>query len=121
MLKPRAGVIIGNALPRIPVRGGSVDVEALSPEDAARVAGLSRSFLYQALNYDPAKRKGLPHLKSFKVGKARRIRLCTLRQWLADLERAQQPPAVDMADPPSSSDQKGRRGGLDAKDVGHDR
>ncbi len=106
MLKKSYGEIIGS-LPQTPVRGGVAELEAVSVDDAARISGFCRSFLYPALNPDPAKRKGLPYLPSLKVRKARRIRLSTLRQWLANLERAQQPPAVDMADRPSSSDQKG--------------
>jgi hypothetical protein len=90
MLKKSYGEIIGS-LPQTPVRGGVAELEAVSVDDAARISGFCRSFLYPALNPDPAKRKGLPYLPSLKVRKARRIRLSTLRQWLADLEQAQQP------------------------------
>jgi hypothetical protein len=94
MLKTSAGDIIGN-VPRIPVRGGEIELDGLTVEDAARVAGFSRTFLYQALNPDPECRNGLPYLASLKAGKARRIRLPTLRQWLAALEQTDElPPAA---------------------------
>ena len=44
--------------------------------------------IYRAMNPDPAKRKGVPFLPSFKIGVSRRIRTETRRKWLADLEAA---------------------------------
>jgi hypothetical protein len=92
MLKTSAGEIVCN-VPRIPVRGSQIELDGLTVDDAARIAGLSRTFLYQSMNLDASYREGLPFLPSIKVGKARRIRLGTLRQWLASLEQAQQPEA----------------------------
>ena len=63
--------------------------EAASPEQTAKACGLCRTMIYRAMSPDPAKRKGLPFLASFKVGAARRIRVSTRRKWLEDLERQQ--------------------------------
>jgi hypothetical protein len=65
-----------------------IERDAESPDQAAAACGLCRSMIYQAMNPDPAKRKGLPFLPSFKIGVSRRIRTETRRKWLADLEAA---------------------------------
>lgn len=63
-------------------------VEAVPVGEAARMAGFGRSTLYIAMDPDPSKRGRLPFLASLKLGKARRIRVPTLRAWLEELERA---------------------------------
>lgn len=70
----------------------SSEAEALSVEDAARRAGVGRTFMYQALSPDEGKRDGLPYLPSIKVGRRRLVRVSTLRNWLAKLENT--PPQV---------------------------
>jgi hypothetical protein len=89
MLKTDAGYAVGD-VPRMPVRGGEVELEALAVDDAARVAGLGRTMLYRALHPDPEYRDGLPFLASIKLGKCRRVRVATLRKWLVELEAASQ-------------------------------
>ena len=89
MLKTSAGDITGH-VPRIPVRGGEVGLEALTVDDTARVAGICRTMVYRAMNPDPRYPNGLPFLASIKLGKCRRIRVPTLREWLAELEAASQ-------------------------------
>jgi hypothetical protein len=64
------------------------ELDAESPEQAAHACGVGRSTIYLAMSPDPAKRKGLPFLPSFKIGQLRRIRAETRRQWLKDLEAA---------------------------------
>lgn len=75
-------------VPRIRAHHGNIEVEAVSVDDAARVAGVGRTSLYKAMNPDPDRRERFPYLSSIKVGRARRIRLSTLRAWLAALEVA---------------------------------
>ena len=75
-------------VPHIPVRGGEVELEALTVDDTARVAGICRTMVYRAMSPDPGYRNGLPFLASIKLGKCRRVRLPTLRAWLAELEAA---------------------------------
>ena len=89
MLKSSVVNTIGNE-PRIPVRGGEVGLEVLTVDDTARVAGICRTTVYRAMNPDPRYRNGLPFLASIKLGKCRRIRVATLRDWLAELEAASQ-------------------------------
>jgi len=62
--------------------------DAESPELAARLSGMCRSRIYQAINPDPAKRGGLPFLPSLLIGGSRRIRRETRLKWLAELEAA---------------------------------
>ncbi len=93
MFKTSAGETAGN-MSRITVRGGDVELEALSVEDAARVAGIGRTVVYRALHRDPSYRDGLPLLRSVKIGKCRRIRVATLRKWLAELEAASEASAA---------------------------
>ena len=56
----------------------SPDPEALSVEDAARRAGIGRTFLYQAISSG--------RLPSIKLGKRRLVRIEALRRWLESLE-----------------------------------
>ena len=58
MLKSFAGVVIDNP-PRIPVRAGEVELEALTVDDTARVAGICRTTVYKALHPDPGYRGDL--------------------------------------------------------------
>lgn len=58
-------------------------VLALSPADAARVAGVGRTTLYIAL--------GSGELKSFRYGRRRLIRVESLNAWLERLEAAHDP------------------------------
>lgn len=60
--------------------------EAVGVAAAIKMAGASRSFLYVAMNPDPAKRGGIPFLPSVKIGKRRLIRTEALRAWLAAQE-----------------------------------
>ena len=64
----------------------SSQIEAASVDAAGKAAGVSRAYLYQAMNPDPAKRGGVPFLPSLKVGKRRLIRMESLRAWLAAQE-----------------------------------
>jgi excisionase family DNA binding protein len=52
---------------------------AVSPNEAARLAGVGRTKLYEAI--------GTGDLRSFKIGKRRLIMVDTLREWLAAAER----------------------------------
>jgi excisionase family DNA binding protein len=52
---------------------------AVSPAEAARLAGIGRTTLYEAL--------GSGALRSFKLGKRRLITIEALKEWLADAER----------------------------------
>ncbi len=54
------------------------DPEALSVEDAARRAGIGRTFLYEAISSG--------RLPSIKLGKRRLVRVEALRRWLERLE-----------------------------------
>ena len=56
---------------------------ALSPAEAARLAGVGRTTLYIAL--------GTGELKSFKIGRRRIIRIDALEDWLKRLETANEP------------------------------
>lgn len=60
--------------------------EAVSVSMAARRAGVSRTFLYEALNPATAARVGIPALPSIKAGKRRLVRIEALRGWLKSLE-----------------------------------
>jgi hypothetical protein len=84
----------------IPCHGGqSRDADAESPAEAAQRSNLGRSTIYKAINPDPAKRDGLPFLRSFKVGRRRLILTATRRAWLAELEAAQNPDLQESCDP----------------------
>lgn len=52
---------------------------AVSPAEAARLAGIGRTTLYQAL--------GSGELRSLKIGKRRLIMVDALRDWLAAAEQ----------------------------------
>jgi excisionase family DNA binding protein len=52
---------------------------AFSPAEAARLAGIGRTTLYEAL--------GSGALRSFKIGSRRLITVEALKAWLADAER----------------------------------
>lgn len=54
-------------------------LEAVSVEEAARRAGLSRTFLYERI--------AAGDLTSVKAGRRRLVRLVALRAWLQRLER----------------------------------
>ena len=56
--------------------------EAVSIEEAARIAGLGRSTIYEHLT---GARE--PKLPSVKMGRRRLIRRDAIRQWLATMER----------------------------------
>ncbi|MCR9061807.1 MAG: helix-turn-helix domain-containing protein [Rhodobacteraceae bacterium] len=53
---------------------------AVSPAEAARMAGIGRTTLYAAL--------GSGDLRSFKIGKRRLISVDALKQWLSAAESA---------------------------------
>ena len=55
---------------------------AVSPADAARLAGIGRTTLYEAL--------GSGALRSLKIGKRRLITIEALKDWLAVAEEAHQ-------------------------------
>ncbi|MEM9355010.1 MAG: helix-turn-helix domain-containing protein [Pseudomonadota bacterium] len=55
---------------------------AVSPTDAARLAGIGRTKLYEALSSGA--------LPSFKIETRRLVRITTLQAWLASLESAAQ-------------------------------
>ena len=59
-------------------REPSAEAEAESVAEAARRAGVSRSFLYE--------RVASGELATIKCGKRRLVRVETLRRWLASLE-----------------------------------
>lgn len=67
-----------------------VPVEAVPVEVFAKLTSLSRSLVYRAFSTDPAERRGMPHLPSVKVGKARRVRLEDGRAWLRSMTEAGQ-------------------------------
>lgn len=58
--------------------GRGVVAEAYSVEEAARAAGVSRSFLYERI--------ALGELATVKAGKRRLVRVEALRRWLDSLE-----------------------------------
>lgn len=60
---------------------------AVSPAEAARLAGIGRTTLYEAL--------GSGALRSLKIGKRRLITMQALKEWLAAAERAVQEGATD--------------------------
>jgi hypothetical protein len=80
------GGTLGTAPPLSLLPAHALQVEAVSVDGAARVAGVGRTKLYQAMNLVPKYRAGLPFLRSLKIGTARRVRLSTWRAWLAELE-----------------------------------
>ncbi len=59
----------------ISTSGSSVERLAVSPAEAARLAGIGRTKLYEAL--------GSGALASFKIGSRRLIRVSSLDAWLA--------------------------------------
>ena len=61
------------------VRGGEAQRLAVSPLEAARLAGVGRTTLYEAI--------GSGELRSLKIGKRRLITVDALREWLAAAER----------------------------------
>lgn len=58
---------------------------ALSTSDAARIAGVGRTTLYEAI--------ARGSLRSLKIGSRRLITVEALKQWLADAERDSAGPA----------------------------
>jgi excisionase family DNA binding protein len=60
---------------------------AVSPAEAARMAGIGRTTLYEAL--------GSGALRSLKIGKRRLITIEALKEWLAAAEWADQQGAND--------------------------
>jgi hypothetical protein len=64
----------------------SFEPEAEPVNDFARRVGVGRSIIYRTMSDDPAYRGMLPYLPSLKIGRARRIRLVTGRDWLHKLE-----------------------------------
>ena len=59
--------------------GPPADRLAVSPSEAARLAGIGRTTLYEAI--------GSGALRSLKIGKRRLITIEALRQWLGGLEQ----------------------------------
>lgn len=55
---------------------------AVSPTEAARIAGVGRTTLYEAI--------GSGALRSLKIGKRRLITIDAIREWLSAAERATQ-------------------------------
>jgi hypothetical protein len=49
---------------------------------------ICRTKKYQAINPDPSKRRGLPFLRTFKVGSKRLMTASDHREWLAELQAA---------------------------------
>jgi len=60
-------------------QGTSDDRLAVSPSEAARIAGIGRTTLYAAI--------GSGQLRSLKIGKRRLITIEALRKWLAAAEQ----------------------------------
>lgn len=61
----------------------SVNPDALYPvTEICRLAGFGRTFAYRAMHDDPHYRGKLPHLRSVKLGGARRIRGADYLAWL---------------------------------------
>jgi hypothetical protein len=87
MLKSRAGNIVGTAAPLSLMPAEALQVEVVSVDEATHLANIGRTKLYQAMNPDPRYRAGLPFLPSIKIGKARRLRMQTLRAWLLNSRR----------------------------------
>jgi hypothetical protein len=65
----------------------AVEVLAYSILDTCAALNLGRSSVFKMLNPDPVKREGLPYLRSYKVGKARRIPPSAVREVARELER----------------------------------
>jgi hypothetical protein len=61
---------------------------AYSIDKSCEIDGLCRSSKYNAINPDPAKRRGLPYLPSFTVGKRRLILAADHKAWLETLKAA---------------------------------
>ena len=61
-----------------PPQTNAIDCLAVSPAEAARMAGIGRTKLYQALSSGD--------LASFKMGSRRLIRVTVLDAWLAEHE-----------------------------------
>ena len=59
--------------------GATTERLAVSPGEAARLAGVGRTTLYEAI--------GSGELRSLKIGKRRLITVEALRDWLAAAER----------------------------------
>jgi len=66
-----------------PTRGETPDRIAVSPSEAARLAGIGRTKIYEALNTGA--------LASFKVGTRRLIRISEIDAWLRRLEADNRP------------------------------
>lgn len=68
--------------------GQSTDRLAVSPGEAANLAGIGRTKLYEAMN------AGV--LPSFKIGTRRLIRIAEIEAWLLRLEDAARPLQSDL-------------------------
>jgi excisionase family DNA binding protein len=68
--------------------GQSANRLAVSPAEAADLAGIGRTKLYEAMN------AGV--LPSFKIGTRRLIRIAEIEAWLLRLECAARPTQADM-------------------------
>jgi hypothetical protein len=64
----------------------AVEVLAYSVPDTCVALKLGRSSVFKMLNPDPVKREGLPYLRSYKVGKVRRIPPSAVREVARQLE-----------------------------------
>lgn len=69
-----------NAYPATMTTPPSAESEALSVEDAARRAGISRTFIYANISSGA--------LPSVKIGRRRLVRIEALRHWLKSMEKA---------------------------------
>jgi excisionase family DNA binding protein len=67
----------------------STDRLAVSPAEAADLAGIGRTKLYEAMN------AGV--LPSFKIGTRRLVRIAEIEAWLLRLEDAARPRQADLA------------------------
>jgi excisionase family DNA binding protein len=68
--------------------GQSANRLAVSPTEAADLAGIGRTKLYEAMNAG--------FLPSFKIGTRRLIRIAEIEAWLLRLEDAARPTQADM-------------------------
>jgi excisionase family DNA binding protein len=68
--------------------GQSTDRLAVSPAEAANLAGIGRTKLYEAMN------AGV--LPSFKIGTRRLVRIAEIEAWLLRLEDAARPRQADL-------------------------
>ena len=67
----------------------SNDVDGETVKETARAVGVCPAMIWSALSPDPSKRRGLPFLPSFKVGRRRLVRPAARRAWVQALEAAQ--------------------------------